>query len=388
MLIWKIMAHQKNTYKNLSHDDGVLVSEWVDNSVVCVGSTIHGTNPVTNVKRYSQKDKRHIMVTRPALLGEYNENIGGTGRMDQNINQYIIKVSNRKWYWALFSWFIDASINNAWFLCRKATNSSISQISSRRTVVQVYLKKYTTAPTGPSRTPSPASVSQKVADEVRYDGMSHLIEKIPQEKKRRCAGNSVVNNEQTEEDLDEDDLPLNTFLPSNKLKVTNELTEIKEMFVKIGKTVLDQGIQEWVKEENEEEHEDVGNQESDEEMPSVNLKLSKLIMSKRAKWTEDIMQIALEELHNGQPVLAVAKQYGIPRRTLRNHIRTGRIHRQLGRHSLLNVAQQNELCRRIFRLAEVGMPLTPKVLRRVFTFVEENGLKHPFSIQNRLAGRK
>ncbi|KAI4466292.1 hypothetical protein MML48_3g00008862 [Holotrichia oblita] len=35
------------------------------------------------------------------------------------------------------------------------------------------------------------------------------------------------------------------------------------------------------------------------------------------------------------------------------------------------------------------MPLTPKVLRRsVFAFVEENGLKQPFSIQNRLAGRK
>ncbi|KAK9744430.1 DDE superfamily endonuclease [Popillia japonica] len=62
---------------------------------------------------------------------------------------------------------------------------------------------------------------------------------------------------------------------------------------------------------------------------------------------------------------------------------------QLGRHSLLNVAQEKELCRRIFRLAEVGMPLTQKVLRRsVFTFVEENGLNHPFSIQNRLAGRK
>ncbi|KAI4466296.1 homeobox-like domain superfamily [Holotrichia oblita] len=106
-------------------------------------------------------------------------------------------------------------------------------------------------------------------------------------------------------------------------------------------------------------------------------------MSKRAKWTEDTMRIALEEVHNGQPVLAVAKQYGIPRRTLRNHIRIGRIHRQLGRHSLLNVAQENELCRRIFRLAEVGMPLTPKVLRRSL-----NGLKQPFSIQNRLAGRK
>ncbi|KAK9717964.1 hypothetical protein QE152_g23464 [Popillia japonica] len=59
------------------------------------------------------------------------------------------------------------------------------------------------------------------------------------------------------------------------------------MFVKIDENVSDQDIQEWVKGENEDgtflteeeiiefisdtEHEDVGNQESDEEMPSVNL---------------------------------------------------------------------------------------------------------------------
>ncbi|KAK9685575.1 hypothetical protein QE152_g37942 [Popillia japonica] len=74
----------------------------------------------------------------------------------------------------------------------------------------------------------------------------------------------VVNNEQTEEDHNEDDLPLSTFLPSNKMNVSNELTEIKEMFVKIGGTVSDQemfvkiggtvsdqGIEEWVKGENE-----------------------------------------------------------------------------------------------------------------------------------------
>ncbi|KAI4454875.1 potassium channel subfamily k [Holotrichia oblita] len=79
---------------------------------------------------------------------------------------------------------------------------------------------------------------------------------------------------------------IGTFLPSNKLKVSNELNEIKEIFVKIGETVSDQDIQEWVKGENEDstflteedinevisdtEHEDVGNQRSDEEMPSVN----------------------------------------------------------------------------------------------------------------------
>ncbi|KAK9732232.1 hypothetical protein QE152_g13039 [Popillia japonica] len=66
------------------------------------------------------------------------------------------------------------------------------------------------------------------------------------------------------------------------MKVSNELTEIREMLVKIGETVSDQDIQEWVKRENEDgtfvteeeiiemisdtEHEDVDNQKTDEEM--------------------------------------------------------------------------------------------------------------------------
>lgn len=100
----------------LNQTDGVIVTKWVDNSVVCVASTVHGTNPVANVKRYSQKEKKHILVTRPALLEQYSKFMGGTDRMDQNINQYRINIRNRKWYWPLFTWIIDASINNAWYL--------------------------------------------------------------------------------------------------------------------------------------------------------------------------------------------------------------------------------------------------------------------------------
>lgn len=85
-------------------------------------------------------------------------------------------------------------------------------------------------------------------------------------------------------------------------------------------------------------------------------------------------------VRDGMTILAASKQYDIPRRTLRNHIGTGSIKRKLGRTSLLTKDQETDLCQRIFWLAEVGMPLTGKVLRRsVFTFAEENGLKHTFS---------
>lgn len=110
---------------------------------------------------------------------------------------------------------------------------------------------------------------------------------------------------------------------------------------------------------------------------------------KRASWTENQLKQALEAIANGMSVLAASKLYEIPRRTLRNHISTGSNKRRLGRKSLLTKDQENELCKRIFRLAEVGMPLTSKCLRRsVFTFVEQNGMQHPFSQNTKLAGRK
>lgn len=37
---------------------GILVAKWFDNSVVCFATNQYGINPVANVRRYSQKEKK------------------------------------------------------------------------------------------------------------------------------------------------------------------------------------------------------------------------------------------------------------------------------------------------------------------------------------------
>lgn len=113
--------------------------------------------------------------------------MGGTDRMDQNIAQYRIQIRNRKWYWALFTWLLDVLINNAWCLYRKTNQSQIGQIDFRRAIVQVYLKKYASAPKGIGKNSLSHSYSQGVVDDIRYDRIDHLIEKISNNKRRRCA---------------------------------------------------------------------------------------------------------------------------------------------------------------------------------------------------------
>lgn len=108
----------------------------------------------------------------------------------------------------------------------------------------------------------------------------------------------------------------------------------------------------------------------------------------RGLWTEDQMREALQAIKNGMSVRTAAKEFKIPRRTLRSHVMTGKPEKKIGRPSLLSSQQESELCRRIFRLADVGMPLTSKVIRRsVHEYCLRNGIATPFSTKG-LAGRK
>ncbi|KAM3959863.1 uncharacterized protein ACR2FA_006149 [Aphomia sociella] len=85
---------------------------------------------------------------------------------------------------------------------------------------------------------------------------------------------------------------------------------------------------------------------------------------------------------------AAAKQYGIPRRTLKNHLDSGKVERKLGRNPILTINHEKDLVSRIIRLASIGVPLTPNVIRRqVYVFCEENNITHNFSKKSKRAGK-
>lgn len=97
----------------------VVIVRWMDNSVVTVASTDYKVHPLGSAERYSRIKKQRIKVDRPHLIGYYNRNMGGTDLMDGHINKYRIGIRGKKWWWAIFTWLIDVSINNAWVLLRK-----------------------------------------------------------------------------------------------------------------------------------------------------------------------------------------------------------------------------------------------------------------------------
>lgn len=111
---------------------------------------------------------------------------------------------------------------------------------------------------------------------------------------------------------------------------------------------------------------------------------------KRAQWSSDSLKAAVAAIQGGMKIKRAAINFNIPRSTLQRHAWSGNTVKRLGRKSFLTDAQETELCSRIFRLAEIGMPLTSKILRRsVYTFCSENNVPFPPTKHNSsMVGRK
>ncbi|KAG5864540.1 hypothetical protein JTB14_007595 [Gonioctena quinquepunctata] len=87
----------------LVRNSGVLLVRWMDNAIVTMASTSDGAHPIGTIKRYSRKEKRHILVNRPQCIAMYNKNMGGTDLMDHGVAYYRIGIRGKKWYWPIFT---------------------------------------------------------------------------------------------------------------------------------------------------------------------------------------------------------------------------------------------------------------------------------------------
>jgi hypothetical protein len=77
-------------------------------------SALHTVFPVGVVKRYLKMEMKQTRIPHPLLIGEYNKFMGGADLMDENINRYRIGICGKKWWWPLFKWLLEVSIQKAW----------------------------------------------------------------------------------------------------------------------------------------------------------------------------------------------------------------------------------------------------------------------------------
>lgn len=173
----------------LDRKSGMLAVRWNDNNVVTMLSNCFGIQPVVQAKRWSSSEKKHVLIPMPQLISKYNHYMGGTDRMDQNIAKFRINIRIKKWWWALFCFTIDVSLQNAWLLHRgskAAEHQDFSLVQFRRDVAMAYILKYRNTSNIGVGIHGRVLASQKVPDIVRFDGQNHFIGRI-EGGQRRCS---------------------------------------------------------------------------------------------------------------------------------------------------------------------------------------------------------
>ncbi|GFU29525.1 DDE_Tnp_1_7 domain-containing protein [Nephila pilipes] len=104
--------------------------------------------------------------------------MGGTDRMDQNISQYRCSIRSKKWWWPLFLFSFEASIQTAWLLYRLCPSNDCNKMDLlhiRREFYQTYFSKYSNRPYNSLAKGKPKTLSKRVSNDIWNDRKDHLI---------------------------------------------------------------------------------------------------------------------------------------------------------------------------------------------------------------------
>ena len=71
--------------------------------------------------------------------------MGGADRQTKISQSIAYFFGGKKWYWCIFTWLIDISIQSAWVIHKKC-GGNMQQFEFKQHIVQVYLLRYGSPP--------------------------------------------------------------------------------------------------------------------------------------------------------------------------------------------------------------------------------------------------
>ncbi|KAH9639653.1 hypothetical protein HF086_009106 [Spodoptera exigua] len=130
--------------------------------LIYVASTQCGSEPISKVKRYCDKQKKDV--DQPRCFVNYNKFMGGVDRLDQNVGCYRIAIRLKRWYWQLLMFPLNVSVNNAFQLYKISPAAKKSNAPSTFTI---------------SNPKSSLAVIKRVPDAIRLDEHDHSVLRLP-----------------------------------------------------------------------------------------------------------------------------------------------------------------------------------------------------------------
>ncbi|KAG5896078.1 hypothetical protein JTB14_006867 [Gonioctena quinquepunctata] len=116
--------------------------------------------------------------------------------------------------------------------------------------------------------------------------------------------------------------------------------------------------------------------------------MGKVFKHLRKRWSQDQLEQAIAAARRGESQRNIYTRFEIPRRTLRRYLVQGLSEKKLGRPSILNHHQERDFVQRIQQYCQIGLPLTPKLVRhQMFRFCDINKIPNNFNKEKQLAGR-
>ncbi|QQP48769.1 PiggyBac transposable elementderived protein 3like, partial [Caligus rogercresseyi] len=104
--------------------------------------------PIGYVKKYNKEQRKKIPTACPNSSIVYSQHMDGVDLLDNSISNYRIALRTKKWYWALYNWFLNVQMVQAWRLYRRvgklenykrqASMSQVNFIKSCVSLVQLH----------------------------------------------------------------------------------------------------------------------------------------------------------------------------------------------------------------------------------------------------------
>lgn len=152
------------------------------------------------MKRWSTREKQFVDISRPAVVKDYNQAMGGIDLNDQLVAIYRTDIGTKKYYLRVFQHLLDVCVVNAWLLYRRHCSQRVDEahmtlLNFRMDVASSLIKygKHIAKRRGrPSKaalaaeTKKPKVVQATPTTDVRYDGLSHWPETANRQRCRQC----------------------------------------------------------------------------------------------------------------------------------------------------------------------------------------------------------
>lgn len=103
----------------VTEDNKIALTKWFDSKPIHLASGEFGTEPLGSCKRWSVQEKKYIEISRPSVVQQYNEKMGGVDLLDRVMSKYPMSSRTNKWTIRCIYAFVDFSAAASWLQYRE-----------------------------------------------------------------------------------------------------------------------------------------------------------------------------------------------------------------------------------------------------------------------------